>query len=399
MKSAALRHLLLATGEALAAAYPSRADSLDPVTASLSVASRPDGYHLEWQNSQSGTCQLTVPTQRFAFYARGDVDSLVSKRADGLDLRRENWRAALQTWSEIVGDPDLVRLGDTLDLAARRGSAVNSQPALSGALIELACACICLILAIASTLSDGKLIGAVALTGACSLLVAGFSGPRILNQVSVFGVASGTALVIAPFLELGVGSIRSALFGVCTCSAATVVSNNLRQSPHRWIGCCVAVASSWFAPWPFVAAAVFMLAADIAIASIQPGVKRRANFPALVTLFGVDRSWLAPSAGSAGRPLGLLLVLVVVALSAIRATHGVWSQVSPQTAPAIVATALMPVAHSAVGLLTLSSMGITLALWFGASLRRSTRVIERTEHRPPTASARTPTPIAFGTRR
>ncbi len=110
MKSASLRHLLLLSGRAISDQVPDVEQSIAEIAATLSVSreGRSD-FRLLYERGDE-KYETAVTAARFDFYRRGDVAALNEKRAAGLDLRVQNWRAAHLTWAELLDRPELAAL-------------------------------------------------------------------------------------------------------------------------------------------------------------------------------------------------------------------------------------------------------------------------------------------------
>jgi hypothetical protein len=343
MKDRALYHLLMTSAQsARTLTSPEGALQIDAIVASLRIQRQSkDTYTLKWA-SPDGDREVSVPADHFRFYARGDVPSIVANRAPNLDDRKMNWLAAHQLWGTLLGDLTLQSLKVTPSLAmpslgrAKSGSVFQSWLPVFVAMI-------------ASMLSRGvpNLIAASALTCVVSSLLGYRSDEKMARSVlgAMGGLICGTVagLFVRPQLGtiLAVGAGVSLLYFV----SALIPSGRPDSGTSLSVVALAGVAlSSAFAPAPFVFGAGILVLLDLCSIWVRGALRRSKlalGFLALVPVVAtgaralMNKSVQLPTENSNNRWYLVFASVVLLATSAVAATHGVRDRFSSWLAPAI----------------------------------------------------------------
>ncbi len=111
MKDKTLRHLLLVVGSAIRDASDDAVlnQEIDEVCRTLIVSRERNANYVVNYTRAGEPASLEIEDSTFQFHIRGDVPALVIRRDTNLDLRSQNWDAAVQTWKAMLRGRTLPR--------------------------------------------------------------------------------------------------------------------------------------------------------------------------------------------------------------------------------------------------------------------------------------------------
>ncbi len=370
MKDAALRHLMLLSGRAVATVHADERARVDEVCTSLTVTAVGRGaYRLDYRLGGEPLV-LDIAPKRFEFYRRGDVASLNERRAADLDLRTTNWHAAMTTWSEILGRGELASsvtvrailpaTSQGADLAARLLGAAGAAGAL--ALVGLA----------ARHRWGGVFTGAVA-TALAAVAADGRTRPTA-------GVAGAVAAAVAgrrPVQPLGLaGAAALAVYAADLPARGTALSPAML--PARFAAAAVAGASGpGFASAASVAASADAIGA--ALGRDRSGVRSSlAPLGVVLATRLAMRRWRPGPATTVSGSVGAAIATGLVVENVVRSMEGMRSRLAPLVVPV------------ALGVATVSRSDRRTATALGAGLLAAAASGRLITLMAPTASSATP---------
>jgi hypothetical protein len=121
MKDRTLLHLLLVTGKKIMSQSRDKSQlaEITEVLDTLQVSKdRGQPFRVLYViHRQQKVAEF--PADKFSFHLRGDIASRIEKRRDDIDLRASNEKAALQIWSEILGEELTLGATDSLPVLLR----------------------------------------------------------------------------------------------------------------------------------------------------------------------------------------------------------------------------------------------------------------------------------------
>lgn len=101
MKAQALYHLMQLRARALGENLPgSNKAVLEEIQSSIKIQRKPGTYILNWSVKQTDY-SITLESDPFRFYEKGDNAQRNAKRVGDLNYRTYNWNAALELWRDI----------------------------------------------------------------------------------------------------------------------------------------------------------------------------------------------------------------------------------------------------------------------------------------------------------
>jgi hypothetical protein len=369
MKDRALYHLLMLSGRSVRSMVPStRRGEVDAICATLTV-DRPGRGHfvVRWETGDEMREQDIV-SSRFTFYARGDVGSIVERRAPDLDLRKSNWLEAHRVWGELL---DLEELRSTSEVPGRVPPTVaDDVPFEASAVLVGVIALISGSLPIWASAPVVLLAGVSALV--VTLLVSLRAAPWMAVATAVLAVITSVAV------EPSGSGARSAVAGLALILAAThlVPAVELPRSA-RWFALAAAgtggALAAISAPQPAIIAAVVLVGIDLAACMLRDEPRRALRLLLISVTVAAAGVALEQSIGGAVVPAARLgdiwhvvIIVATVMLAAwvaMRTTEGTRDRLSLWLAPgALAADALAdgwlpqtaPWAVAAIGAVTLA---------------------------------------------
>jgi len=118
---------------------------LEEIQSSIKIKRRPGTYTLDWRLNNTDY-SLSMQSDPFKFYEKGDNAKRNAKRSDNLNYRRQNWDAALQLWrdiftasglnSEVIADDGRLAFGDFAVNKSKRSIYLNLAIALLYSLLS-----------------------------------------------------------------------------------------------------------------------------------------------------------------------------------------------------------------------------------------------------------------------
>ncbi len=107
MKANALYHLMQLRARKLSEHLPeNRKTELLEIQASIKIQRKPGTYKIDWKVDQKDY-SITLESDPFQFYEKGDNAKRNAMRTDDLNYRTHNWDAALALWQDIFKASDL----------------------------------------------------------------------------------------------------------------------------------------------------------------------------------------------------------------------------------------------------------------------------------------------------
>ncbi len=333
MKDAALRHLMLLTGRAVATVHAVERARVDEVCTSLHVTAEGRGaYRLEYRLDGASVTHPIAP-RRFDFYRRGDVASLNDRRPQDLDLRTTNWHAAMTTWSEILGRDDLTATVTVRAVLPATGPSVDRPRRLREIAGAIGAAGV---VGVAARRHGGGLAAGLAATA-----WAAASDDGRTRRVSG-GAGGATALLTA--------GRRADRAGVVGAMALSVFAADVPRLPAgAALPIRLAAAGLAGAASPGSAAAV-VVAASADVVGGAVGRDRRsvatgsaAVGVALAASVGRAMAFRAPVLGTAVNPmLSSSVAIGLIVENVARSLEGTRSRLAPLVVPAAIAGGIVP---------------------------------------------------------
>jgi hypothetical protein len=338
MKDKALYHLLMTSARSVASMYPVYAAEILANSTSLKIERTPRSpFLLSWVVATGETKSVSIESNRFVFYSRGDIASSVNRRTASFDLRDRNWIEAHRVWGAILGLPQLESLTVTPSRAmpvAHRSARHESVAPLVVTFGATAAAVIA-----ASGGFPGLTLGAL-----CA--IAPFLGYRVHAALKpsamIWLLGCLIALVTSNVVEsVSDDALRSLAAGTAALLLATElgVSRVTRRDTFQHVMCAFGLALAMaVAPIAFAAAAVILILVDVVFAHLRrESIRARNLLSGLVGSVGLslildsvlaERFALEMTGGGDSLIIASLIAIVACGGAVFGATHGVRDRVS-----------------------------------------------------------------------